>query len=346
MGQSDTELRVKPAQMEQAVSQGVISAQQAQALRELWQRPGGPSFTMNNALYYLGAMIAISAMSLFMVLSYDVFGPWGLFALSLAGILGLFAASRALLRRQLPIPAGALGALAVTLTPLAAWCVQKALGLWPEGVMPPGFSAYHQWIDWRWISLELVTLLVGAVALRWLALPFMVMPVAVTVWYLSMDFARLGLPLSNREMSVVFGLCALALAMWVDTRSRLKKDPRDFAFWLYIFGCLTFWGALSLSDSASQLAKLGYCLINAGMIFFGAMIGRRVFAVCGSLGVALYLGQLSYAVFKDSLIFPFALMALGLAMVMAGVWWQRHETLIQKSVARWAPKALRALGDR
>ena len=62
-----------------------------------------------------------------------------------------------------------------------------------------------------------------------------------------------------------------------------------------------FWGGLSLRSSGSQLAKLGYGLLNAGLVFWGAAIGRRVFTILGALGVAGYLGYLSHRVFQDSL---------------------------------------------
>ena len=48
----------------------------------------------------------------------------------------------------------------------------------------------------------------------------------------------------------------------------------------------------------------------------------------GALGVASYLGYLSYRVFEDSLLFPFALTLLGLAVVGLGIWWQKHEAAL------------------
>jgi hypothetical protein len=112
------------------------------------------------------------------------------------------------------------------------------------------------------------------------------------------------------------------VAFWVDLRSRFS---RDYAFWLYLFGVLTFWGGLSLMNSGSELGKLAYCAINVAMILLGAAIGRRVFAVFGGLGVAGYLGYLSHRVFMNSLIFPLALSVVGLAIIGLGVLWQRRE---------------------
>ena len=120
-------------------------------------------------------------------------------------------------------------------------------------------------------------------------------------------------------------------------RSTDVHARQDFAFWLYIFGALMFWGSLSLRDSNNEWGKLGYCLINVVLVFGGAVMGRRVFTVLGALGVAGYLGYLSHRVFQDSLMFPFALTLLGLGFVWLGVWWQRHEAAIHARLQKYSP---------
>ena len=82
--------------------------------------------------------------------------------------------------------------------------------------------------------------------------------------------------------------------------------------------------------------------INVAMLLFGAAIGRRVYTVFGALGIAAYLGHLSYKVFKDSLLFPLALMLIGLAVIWLGVLWQRHEAAINSALQRWLPERLRS----
>jgi hypothetical protein len=144
----------------------------------------------------------------------------------------------------------------------------------------------------------------------------------------------------RKFVSFYFGLAMTLLAFWVDLRSRFS---RDYAFWLYLFGVLTFWGGLSLMDSGSQWGKVAYCAINVAMILVGTVLGRRVFAVFGGLGVAFYLGDLSWHVFRDSLLFPFALSLVGLAIIALGVRWQRHEAQWAASLRRFVPGPLREL---
>ena len=88
------------------------------------------------------------------------------------------------LDRGLPIPAGITAAFVVVLTPLAVYGLQAALGWWAEGL---AYREYHTHIDWRWLLMELATLACGAVMLWRYRLPFLVMPIAITLWYMSMD---------------------------------------------------------------------------------------------------------------------------------------------------------------
>ena len=314
--------------------------------------PSGPRFSFTNTLYYFGGLLAIGAMSLFMTLGWESFGAWGLLVISAAYLVACLKVADYLKGRDLPVPAGILATLAVVLVPLVVWCGQQLMGLWPPGG-PDSYSAYHTHINWRWLTLEFATLAAGVVMLWRYRLPFMVMPVAVTLWYMSMDLASAMMQNEGfnwefyRDVSLVFGLATCAVAVWVDLRCRAATDPearQDFAFWLYLFGALMFWGGLSLRDSGSEWGKLGYAAINVILVFVGAAIGRRVFTVLGGLGVAGYLGYLSYQVFQDSLMFPLALSVLGLGVVALGIWWQRHEDALHARLSVWVPAGLRDPG--
>lgn len=330
----------------------------AAAVEPLWQhlRRGataaaplqGPRFAFTNILYYLGGALAIGAATLFMTEGFQRLGPWGLFVISLLYGAGCVWASGRLAARGLEVPAGIVATLAVCLVPLATWAAQHGLGWWPDGGSAR-YASYHVRVDWRWLTLELATLAAAAVALWRLRYPFLMMPVAVTLWYLGMDLARLivapDAPESwtfYRDFSVFFGLAILGFAFWVDARSRAAQGSRrDYAFWPYLMGMLTFWCALTMRQSDSELDKLLYGLLNLGFIGLAALLQRRVFAVCGGLGVALYLGHLSSRLFKDSLLFPLALTAIGLGLIACGIAWQRHEDRIQAALRRRLPAMLR-----
>ena len=358
--------------IEAAVRRGAINPTEAHGLWAEWANPGNPRrvhrksaapapvampeaarFTFSHVLYYFGGLLTIGAMSLFMTLAWTALGAWGSAALATGYLLVAWRVAVHLKGRALPIPAGILATLAVCLVPLVVWSLQVGLGLWPEGGSQH-FGQYHQYINWRWLTLELATLAAAVVMLRAMKLPFMVMPLAVTLWYLSMDLGHLLMQKDGfnwqfaRDVSLVFGLGTCALAVWVDVRTRQATEDaarQDFAFWLYIFGAIMFWAGLSLRDSDNEWAKAGYGAINLLLVFWGAAIGRRVFTEIGGLGVAIYLGYLSHRVFQDSLAFTFALTLLGLGVVALGVWWQRREADIHAALAGWLPAPLRVLGE-
>lgn len=341
--------------LEEAVSKGLLSETQAQALwRHLHERElETPSFRAAHVLYYLGGMIAIGAMTLFMNLGWERFGGTGLLLISLCyGAIALALTGFLLGRRQLAIPAGITATLAVVMVPLAVYGAQHMLGFWPtEDPSKLAYRDYHTRVDWRWLLMELATLAAGAIALWRYRLPFLVMPVAVTLWYLSMDLTPFLFGGDAAEffsdrgklVSLCFGLAMTLLAFEVDVRS---SQRRDFGFWLYIFGVMAFWGGLSSMHSDSQIGKFVYLCINLLLIAIGAALARRVFAVFGAIGVAMYLGYLSHAVFKDSLLFPVALTAIGLAVVAAGIVWQRHEATIGARLRSMLPARVRDLVAR
>lgn len=348
-------MHITQAALDEAASRGLIGRDQAAALWSFLseREQESPSFKPAHILYYLGGMIAIGAMTLFMTLGWERFGGTGLLFVSACYcVLALGLTEFLLARKQLALPAGITAALAVVMVPLAVYGAQNALGFWPaDGAGHGAYRDYHTRIDWRWLIMELATLAAGAVALWRYRLPFLVMPVAVTLWYMSMDLVPFLLGGDTKGffsdegklISTWFGLVMTLIAFWVDVRSRQR---RDFAFWLYVFGVLTFWGGLTSMDSDSELGKLLYCCINLLLIAIGAALSRRVFAVFGGIGVALYLGHLSHTVFKDSMLFPVALTAIGLAVIAAGVVWQRREAAIGAWLRSLLPAPVRALVEQ
>jgi hypothetical protein len=342
-------MEVNRGLLKDATTNGLITAQQAE---QLWaflaQRASDtPGFRATHILYYLGGMIAIGAMSLFMNLGWERFGGWGLFfiALAYAGA-GLWLTESFLDRHRLPIPAGITACFVVVLTPLAVYGLQSALGLWADGQV---FREYHTHIDWRWILMEFATLATGAIMLWRYRLPFMVMPVAVTLWYMSMDLVPILAAAADHSwalrklVSLWFGLLMVLLAFWVDVRTRHDKD---YAFWLYLFGVIAFWGGLSSMNSDSELNKFIYLCVNLSMIAVGATLSRRVFAVFGGLGAAGYLAHLANEVFRDSMMFPLVLTIIGLGVVYLGVIWQRHETAISNRLRALLPAQIRELVEQ
>lgn len=337
-------MKISSGMLNKAVEANILSEQQAKELLQFIkkQQELNPGFNLTNVLYYFGGFLAINAMTLFMTLGWQTFGGWGIFTISLCyAVLGLCLATL-FERRGHKIPAGICATFVVALTPLAIYGLQLALGWWPDDT---NYRDYYIYIRWNWIYLEFGTLLVGAI-LAWIyRYPFMVMPIGLTLWFLSMDLTNLYLGtnadfLLSAKISMYFGLVTLILAFWVDLRSR---HSADYAFWLYLFGVLTFWGGLSAQSTDSELARFVYFCINLIMITLGVILVRKVFVIFGALGSFCYLGYLAAKVFLDSILFPFVLTLMGLAVIYLGTLWQKNEASITQKAQQFLPRQLREL---
>ncbi len=192
--------------------------------------------------------------------------------------------------------------------------------------------------------MEIGTIIAGLIALKFIRFPFLTAPIAFSLWYMSMDLTPLlfgKIDFSYKEglwVSLWFGLAVLLASYVID-----RRTEEDYVFWGYLFGMLAFWGGLSLMEAGSEFRKAVYCLINVGLMLMSVLLERRVFLVFGALGVFGYLGHLAYSVFKDSLLFPFALTFLGIAIIYLGIKYQRNRALIESVILDFMPESLRQL---
>ncbi len=291
---------------------------------------------------YLDRKLIFSAMGWFMTLGWESFGGGGIFLIAAAyGTIFALAGRTLWFQQGLRVPGGLLFTLAVWMTPLAVYGLERLAGVWPQDA-PGAFREYHVWVKGSWVLMEVATILAGLLALRFVRFPFLTFPIAFTLWYMSMDLTPLlfGRPEFTWDqrlwVSLVFGLIVLVAAYAVD-----RRTEEDYAFWGYLFGLLAFWGGLSLMKSGGQLGRFGYCLINVALIVVSVLLQRRVFMVFGALGVFTYLSYLSWDLFRDSLVFPFVLTGIGIAVIYLAIVYQRNQPRIERALLGWLPDAVR-----
>lgn len=305
-----------------------------------------PKFDVVHLLWYAGALIVIGAMGLFSTVAFSQMGGWALTATAVVyAALLVIAGQRLWTVNKLRTPGGLLIAAAVSMAPLAIYGAQDALGLWGQFGKPGTTHDFYVWIKGSWIFMETGAVVAAAVALYFFRFPFIVLMAAFALWFMSMDIVPwiTNTPWGNWEMarkvSVWFGLGILAVAIIVNMTQR----KGDFAFWLYLFGVLTFWGGITATSEGSAFDKAMYCAMNVGFLFLAAYLGRRVFAVFGTIGIAIYLGDLAEKMFKDSLLFPFALSLIGIAIIGLGLWYFRHQEAVVARFEQLLPEPLKRL---
>lgn len=342
-------LRVGKADLDRAAAAVGLDAKATESLwRELEQGvPAGPRFDAVHVLCYFGALVVI----LGMVVLVASQSQWGMLTgTGIAVISGLYASiflavGHWLWTRHpnLRIPGGLLVVMAVSMTPVVVYGLERALGIWPFEALGT-YNDFHGWIRSGWFAIEVATIAAGCVALVFYRFPFLTAPIAAVLWYMSMDLAPIVFDIETdgsdvlHLMSLVFGLAMLAVAYAVDLTVR-----RDFAFWLYLFGLIAFWGGLSLVVIGSDLGKAIYCLINLGLIALSVFLRRRTFMVFGVIGVIGYVSYPARKWFEDDILFTVALSAIGLAILGLGVWLSRYRHAVDDWVERVLPSAWQRL---
>ena len=316
---------------------------------ELQRKDRGPSaLRFDLVAPFLGTLVILGALGWLLNESWLSLGSWGVAGLGGTYCLGFGLLGDRLHRRGLRVPGGLLLTLCAWTVPLTVWGILHALGLW-GGEAPGAYGDYYRWIRSGWLPLELSGIGASALLFARYRFPTLLFTLCFSLWFLSMDLTPLlhggdGANLPWRayaRVSLAFGLGILGAAYGVD-----RRTERDHAFWLYLFGTLAFWGGLSLLDSGSEWGRLAYGAINLGLVFLSLPLQRGVLALFGLLGFFGYLGHLAFEVFRDSLLFPLALTALGLGFIGAGVLYRRCRASLERILEDRLPPALRRLLPR
>lgn len=325
-----------------AVNAGVLQPGQDQALLAfLRQQPESrASFQLAHVAFYLGALLIMGAMGWLLTEAWMRIGDGALLAIALLYIGGITLFALSLQRRNQPVAAGVLAAVAVSIVPLAVFAIERLAGWWPLDDAQGDYHQYYTYVQGGWLAMEAATVLAGLLMLRLIPFPFIVMPIAVALWFMSMDLSEwfhgdLFSWEQRRTVSLWFGLGLLLVFLMIDGRTR-----RDYAFWGYLAGLAAFWGGLTLMDSGSEWGKALYCLINLGLMGLAVLLRRPVFMVFGAMGVAAYLGYLSYEVFADSLLFPVILTLIGLGVIGLGVLYQKRREALSEQLRAQLPECL------
>ncbi|MFB4392419.1 MULTISPECIES: DUF2157 domain-containing protein [unclassified Pseudomonas] len=332
-----------------AVNAGVLQPGQDQALLTFLRQQAEPlgSFQLAHVAFYFGALLIMGAMGWLLTEAWMRIGDGALLAIALVYIAALTLFALSLQRRGQAVAAGVLAAVAVSIVPLAVFALERLLGWWPLEDSQADYHEYYNQVQGGWLLMEAATVLAGVLMLRLVPFPFIVMPIAVALWFMSMDLSEWfhGEVFSwdqRREVSLWFGLGLLLVFLLVDGRTR-----RDYAFWGYLAGLMAFWGGLTLIDSDSEVGKASYCLINLVLMGLAVLLRRPLFMVFGALGVAAYLGYLSHEVFAESLLFPVVLTLIGLGVIGLGLVYQKRREQLSNSMRanlpQWLQHALPAL---
>ncbi len=99
-------MEISKNHLKRAVEQNILSSSQADNLFDFLQAEvqHKPAFSFTHILYYLGGMIAIGAMTLFMNMGWETFGGAGIVFIALLYACAGLTLTRSFDKRQLLIP--------------------------------------------------------------------------------------------------------------------------------------------------------------------------------------------------------------------------------------------------
>lgn len=301
-------------------------------------------FDLPSVAYYLGAVLVIVAMFVFMGLAWREYGGGSLLALALVyGLFFLAAGTRLWRRGEARIAAGLVLTLAVFMVPLAVYGGQILLGLWPQslGATDPPATENR-------LIIEASALAAGLAMIAAVRFSFLAVPILLAAWLISFDLVNLATwPEINRGdtheiVGLLFGLAAIMGGIAIDRRTR-----EDYGFWFHLCGLASFWsalGGLTLFDGDSgPLRDAIFAAVGVIAILASVILQRAVFVVFGSLGVIGWLLDVAYGIFEDSLMFPVVLSLIGIAVIWGGLIYHRRRRAIEAWAARRLPTAWRVL---
>jgi hypothetical protein len=334
-------VNVEKAQFLGAAERVGVSSDKAAALWETLSGPAaarGGSFSVSNVAYYFGGFVIIGAMTFFMTEGWVNLGGAFICITAIVYAIVLAGLGWMLYRREnTQTPGGILVTAAVFMVPLAIFGFQDWHHLWLQGD-PGSYGGYYYLIHGSWMWMELGTILASVIALRFVRFPLLTLPAAFGLWFLSIDgthaiFGKYDDAVVMERVALAFGVAMIVLSILLD-----RWRAQSYAFWTYLFGAIALFGGMAIlwSDEFHEAIFAVVCLF---VMLLSIVLQRRVLIIFAVLGIATYLGHLAFDVFSDSVLFPFALTAIGLGIVAAGILYQRNEEKVRGALLALLPGA-------
>ncbi|MGA9837490.1 MAG: hypothetical protein WBQ26_09280 [Gemmatimonadaceae bacterium] len=347
-GGRDTGPSISLGQLREAVTRGVISAEQLRMIRELPEpgdeRAGGTAREVRRGLnavtiaYYMGAAAVVFAFGWFIIDRWKPLGAGGVLVVSLVYALVFGITSRTLTRFGFATAAALAALLTVVMMPLVAWALLSLAGWWYEPRIAPGMAPFAAWTDvlesLRWIPLELTAALAALIALRRVQFAVLAIPVAMALPLVVVHAMPLLLDPEIVSEMTAWGLLVAAAAVIAAgyVADRRTSDGEDYARWVYLTGLITLAvGVLSAWEYAGYL-RHALPMLAVALFALALYLRRSIFLVFGGLGFVGYLAYLAFDVFGKAMSFPVLLATFGTGIILITVLLQRRYPSLARQV--------------
>ena len=274
-------------------------------------------------LYFLGALLAIFSMTWFLNLSWEWLGSGAAFLIGAVYAILFTLLGNHFWKKGETLPGGLLITMAVSMVPVMVYSLQAYF--WSQAHPMEPYGDFYATISGQWVYIEIATLIAGILAYYFYPFPFLMAPISIAAWFLTMDIIPylFGKELDFDQkawLTLFFGAILIAI-------SYLIRE----GFWLSLGGAFAFFGAVGCLLWDRGEIKMGlFLLVSILMMLLSIPLKRAIFMILGAIGTFAYLGHLSYKYFQDSIWFPIILTLIGLALIYLAILFQRNKDKIIK----------------
>ena len=326
---------ISRARLAQAVSHGIITAEQLDALLALPGDPVAPEARRGvNAVtvgYWAGGIAVLFAFGWFLIARWDALGAGGVLALSILYAALFVWAARVFEQHGFPFAATLGTLLGVGMVPLIAWAALSVAGWWTPPVRP-GRSVAGQplaapWDDLQWLPVELMTVVAALIAIGRRRAGILTLPIAISLAYAGVHVMRLFFEpdvqwAMGGRVPLVVAVVLLGIGYAADVRA---SDGADYAIWFYGLGLLMLaYAMLQFSSESHRITAHATLALALAFCAAAVRLRRRIFLVAAFAGFLAYLAYLTLSEFPNALSLPIALATFGLITIVATVWLQRR----------------------
>ena len=324
-----------------AVKNNIITQEQKENFVTFIKGQNSISNPLQKFLFYAGSLIIISGMTWLLETCWSDMEYSALLIISsiyfvvftLAGIIVIN-------KLKIELAGNLLFCIAIAVVPMVVYSILNLFGVWKGDK----YGDFYIWIRGKWIVLELSTIVVALLFLIKVKFHFIIFLISFCLWYLSMDIVPIIYKenwigwIERANISKIFGILMIALGYIL----HLNKK-RDYAFWLYLFGLFTLTFGFSFFYNASSKGFILLLIIHIVMCFISLLLEEPVFMVFGVIGIGEFLSRISYELFKDSKLFPFALTLIGLLIIASGIMYQKKRHSIENVMNKLIPEGIKKL---
>ncbi|HSC26179.1 MAG TPA: hypothetical protein VLD67_02835 [Vicinamibacterales bacterium] len=247
-------------------------------------------------LGFLGGIFVFAGVGVFIALQWDDLNSAARIVITLGPGVAAFV---------LAVLAGRDLRVAKAATPLFL----AAAGLQPTGMLV-AFAEMGSGGDWRWASLVTSAVMAaqfGAAfaALRRSTLLFLSMVFGTLFWWTALDLADVD----GQLIALVLGSAMLMAAVWAHRSGRGDITP----FWYFVGAAAFLAGLFDMVERTPF--EVVFLAAAAGFVYASAVLQSRTLLSVATLAILAYTGWFTGQHFVDSIGWPLALMAFGLALI-------------------------------